>query len=233
VQNNCYDILGVDRDASQREIKAAFRRLAKKWHPDINPNIPRQNEQFTRIHQAYKILSHPEERARHDAALRAQTDKSRPSGNSSSRPTPREKEPPKAKPRPRSQVRPPVPPSPWDNLSAQFALFLKRVKDLFKFAEQGPPVPRGSPPSRPSKTAPSGGYQARPPSFERVFQTVWAQGITGFVLCSDGVIRRVDGKASPPDEKIRSGPGAAPRHAWRVGVGMLLFLLLKWHQISR
>jgi curved DNA-binding protein CbpA len=41
-----YDILGVDRGASEKEIKQAFRRLARRWHPDVNPDDERVEERF-------------------------------------------------------------------------------------------------------------------------------------------------------------------------------------------
>lgn len=64
-----YDILGVSRDATPDEIRAAYRRLAKQYHPDINQD-PGANERFTAIQQAYETLIDPESRARHDLTLR-------------------------------------------------------------------------------------------------------------------------------------------------------------------
>jgi curved DNA-binding protein len=61
-----YDILGVDRNADQGEIKKAFRRKARKLHPDVNPNDPQAEERFKEINEAYEVLSDPEKRSKYD-----------------------------------------------------------------------------------------------------------------------------------------------------------------------
>lgn len=61
-----YEVLGVSRDASQREIKAAFRRLARQYHPDANPDDPDAEERFKEIAEAYEVLSDPERRRQYD-----------------------------------------------------------------------------------------------------------------------------------------------------------------------
>ncbi|CAH7671444.1 DnaJ domain-containing protein, partial [Phakopsora pachyrhizi] len=58
-----YKVLGVKREATDREIKSAYRRLSKKWHPDKNPNNPKANEKFLEISTAYKILIDEEKRS--------------------------------------------------------------------------------------------------------------------------------------------------------------------------
>jgi molecular chaperone DnaJ len=61
-----YDILGVDRSATQDEIKAAFRRLASQHHPDKNPGDDGAHHRFKEINAAYQILSDPQKRAAFD-----------------------------------------------------------------------------------------------------------------------------------------------------------------------
>jgi DnaJ-class molecular chaperone len=61
-----YQLLGVKPDASQKEIQSAFRKLAKKLHPDLNPGDKRAEAQFKDISAAYELLSDEEKRARFD-----------------------------------------------------------------------------------------------------------------------------------------------------------------------
>lgn len=60
-----YETLGVSRDADKEEIKQAYRRLARKYHPDVNKE-PGAEERFKEINRAYEVLSEPEMRARYD-----------------------------------------------------------------------------------------------------------------------------------------------------------------------
>lgn len=62
-----YEILGVPRNATQEEIKRAYRRLALKYHPDRNPGNKEAEEKFKEISEAYQVLSDPEKRAIYDA----------------------------------------------------------------------------------------------------------------------------------------------------------------------
>jgi molecular chaperone DnaJ len=61
-----YQILGVSRNASEKEIKQAFRRLARKHHPDLNPGDKSAEAKFKEINAAYEVLSNPEKRKKYD-----------------------------------------------------------------------------------------------------------------------------------------------------------------------
>ena len=61
-----YQILGVSRNASEKEIKQAYRRLARKHHPDLNPGDKSAEAKFKEINAAYEVLSNPEKRKKYD-----------------------------------------------------------------------------------------------------------------------------------------------------------------------
>lgn len=61
-----YSILGVSKTATPEEIKAAYRKLAKQYHPDLHPNDEAAAEKFKEINEAYSVLSDPEKRQRYD-----------------------------------------------------------------------------------------------------------------------------------------------------------------------
>lgn len=61
-----YQVLGVDKKASQDDIKKAFRKLARKYHPDLNPNDPTAKDKFQAINEANEVLSDPEKRKKYD-----------------------------------------------------------------------------------------------------------------------------------------------------------------------
>ncbi len=65
-QRDCYEILGVARTASSEEIKRAYRTLAKKYHPDLNPGNAEAERLFKEVNEAYSILSDPEKKAKYD-----------------------------------------------------------------------------------------------------------------------------------------------------------------------
>src|SRR5712692_10455919 len=61
-----YKVLGVERGASEKEIKTAYRRLAQQYHPDKNPGNKRAEDQFKEINEAYEVLGDPQKRAKYD-----------------------------------------------------------------------------------------------------------------------------------------------------------------------
>ena len=61
-----YEVLGISRNAEADEIKSAYRKLARRYHPDVNPNDPSAEEKFKEVGSAYAVLSDPAKRARFD-----------------------------------------------------------------------------------------------------------------------------------------------------------------------
>ena len=61
-----YEILGVPRTATVAEIKKAYRKLARKYHPDLNPGDKSAEARFKEIQEAYSVLSDPKKRAQYD-----------------------------------------------------------------------------------------------------------------------------------------------------------------------
>ena len=61
-----YEVLGVDKNASEAEIKRAYRKVAKKYHPDMNPGDKEAEEKFKEAAEAYEVLSDPEKKSQYD-----------------------------------------------------------------------------------------------------------------------------------------------------------------------
>lgn len=75
-----YEVLGLQRNASEEEIKKVYRRLAMKYHPDRNPNDKQAEEKFKEVKEAYEILSDPQKRAAYDQFGHAGVDPSMAAG---------------------------------------------------------------------------------------------------------------------------------------------------------
>ena len=75
-----YEVLGVNKDASEEDIKKAYRKLAMKWHPDRNPDNPKAEEHFKEAKEAYEILSDAQKRAAYDQFGHAGVDPSMAAG---------------------------------------------------------------------------------------------------------------------------------------------------------
>ena len=61
-----YNILGINKNASEDEVKKAYRKLARKYHPDLNPNDKEAHKRFQQINEANEVLSDPEKRKKYD-----------------------------------------------------------------------------------------------------------------------------------------------------------------------
>ena len=61
-----YKILGVDKNIPQKDVRAAYRKRAKQFHPDLNPSDPKAKAKFQALNEAYEVISDPAKRAKYD-----------------------------------------------------------------------------------------------------------------------------------------------------------------------
>ncbi|MFW6171517.1 MAG: DnaJ domain-containing protein [Planctomycetota bacterium] len=123
-----YEVLGVVPAASAEEIEGAFRALARKWHPDLCPNVQEAAEHFKRVAEAYEVLGDPEKRRRYDRSQAA--------------PRPRPTAP-RRRPRETANQDPPVKASESDRFPDELASLFGHM-----FGMPGKPQPFQTPPRR-------------------------------------------------------------------------------------
>jgi DnaJ-class molecular chaperone len=70
-QQNLYEVLNLSPSASEGQIKSSYRRLAKRYHPDLNPHDPKATDKFRELQNAYDVLADPTKREAYDATLPA------------------------------------------------------------------------------------------------------------------------------------------------------------------
>ena len=68
-KRDLYEVLGISKTADEKTIKKAYRKLAKKYHPDMNPGDKTAEQKFKEVTDAYNILSDPEKRKLYDLSL--------------------------------------------------------------------------------------------------------------------------------------------------------------------
>ena len=66
MKRDYYEVLGINRSADEKEIKHAYRKLAKQYHPDTNQGNTQAAEKFKEVNEAYEVLSDPDKKARYD-----------------------------------------------------------------------------------------------------------------------------------------------------------------------
>jgi curved DNA-binding protein CbpA len=181
---NHYLLLGIPPDADQQRIKAAYRSLAKRFHPDANQGSEAAAELFRQINEAYRVLSDVGARARYDRAL--------PTGP---RPTP-----PKSRPAPENP--------PATEPQEKFGRFLNSLLDaLFGSLEPSPPAAQsGRRAPQPPKAGPARG---RSPAFSFYFHLAMEKGGSPYRQDPDGIIRPPPQAPKPPG--AASGFGRLPR----------------------
>src|SRR5215213_7522357 len=65
-QRDYYEVLGIPRTASDKEVRSAYRKLARKYHPDLNPEDKTSEARFKEVSEAYEVLSDPDKRKKYD-----------------------------------------------------------------------------------------------------------------------------------------------------------------------
>ncbi len=63
---NYYDLLGISRTAEEKDVRQGYRKMARQFHPDVNPGDKSAEEKFKQINEAHSVLSDPEKRRKYD-----------------------------------------------------------------------------------------------------------------------------------------------------------------------
>ena len=179
---NHYLLLGIPPDADQQRIKAAFRSLAKRFHPDANQGSETATELFRQINEAYRVLSNPEARRKYDQKLKAgQPGSPSPSGSAANRFTSA---------------------APED----KFNRFLNSLLDaLFGPPERSPPRADCAEQASPrTKEAPR---KRRKPAFSFYFHLAMEQQKASYQRGEDGIFRAAPKRPAP----CGGGKGGMPR----------------------
>ncbi len=159
---NYYLVLGVPPDSDLRQIKAAYRSMAKRFHPDTNKGSEAAAELFRQVHEAYRVLTDPELRQAHDAKLRAAA---------------------------QAELRRKTPQSARQRDKQKFNRFLDALLDaLFEPAERAPPASKSR--DRPRAKQPQRAPPRKKPDFSFYYHLELEKRKGPYACGEDGVVRR-------------------------------------------
>lgn len=206
MQKDLYTLLNIDPTATRHEIRVAFRRLAKRYHPDLNKGDPQSAELFKEIHAAYRILS--------DKVQRKAYDEQRAQNRNQTEPKPQKA---KAAKEPRARSEPVEEPS--HRFASVWRDFLAWLDGLLR----GPPA-KSSVSSKKTQADTDPEPKAKGASFAQALSEARNKS-SPYVMCEDGIIRKQDSvrrSKYKPKQTWVSNPCGIP--SARFGI-FLLFVL--------